>query len=77
MSRGVLLRMDLTLDEAETLEEALDAYRHGIIADLDGEPSIIQSHAISTATTIGKALRTSIEKHRLLAAKGGFKGKKR
>lgn len=67
--RGPLLRMDVTLDEAETLEEALDVYRREIIANLDGEPSFLQEHAINTAHTIGKALRASLDKHRALAVK--------
>lgn len=71
--RGPLLRLDVTLDEAETLEEALDAYRRDIIANLDGEPSLVEEHAINTASTIGRALRASLEKHRALALKSpGF-----
>jgi bacterioferritin (cytochrome b1) len=61
--------MDLSLDEAETLEEALDVYRRDIIANLDGEPTLVQEHAINTAHTIGAALRASLEKHRALALK--------
>lgn len=61
---GPLLRLDVTLDEAEILEEALDAYRREIIANLLGEPTLVQTHAINTATTIGQALRASLEKHR-------------
>ena len=64
-----LLRLDVTLDEAETLEEALDAYRRDVIANLDGEPTLVQEHAINTAHVIGQALRVSLEKHRALAVK--------
>lgn len=67
--RQPLLRLDVTLDEAETLEEALDAYRRDIISMLDGEPTLVQEHAINTAHTIGTALRVSLEKHRALAIK--------
>jgi bacterioferritin (cytochrome b1) len=70
--------MDVTLDEAETLEEALDGYRRDIIANLDGEPTLIQEHAINTAHTIGQALRASLEKHRALAVKPpGFARRKK
>lgn len=64
-----LLRLDVTLDEAETLEEALYCYRQSIIADLSGEPAPPQEQALHTAVTIGRALAASLEKHRALAKK--------
>lgn len=66
---GTLLRLDVTLDEAETLEEALYAYQQEIVSMLDGEPTVLQQHALDTAKVIGQALRASLDKHRALAKK--------
>lgn len=56
--------MDLTLDEAETVEEALDNYIQNVVGTLSGEPTSVQKRAMETAQTIGGALRTSIERNR-------------
>lgn len=66
---GILLRLEVTLDEAETLEEALYAYRQEVISMVEGEPTLLQRHAINTAETIGRALEASLEKHKALAKK--------
>lgn len=56
-----LIRVYWTNDEAEIVEEALDAYQRDIRATLTGEPTPLEAWALDRAERMREALRAALE----------------